>query len=146
MTDMETVREWLKTFPGYEALQALYIDYTQPAPGTAGLCPQGLTVLSRTRDILGNLTVENRYTFGLYCVFGKAPGDDAAALENEAWMEALQAWVQEQSALGLAPTFGDRPEGEHITAGGGRLYAADQEGVAIYQMVLTADFTRIYEA
>lgn len=144
MTDLEKLREWIKTFPGYEKLQALYIDYTQPAPSSGGLCPQGLTVLSGARDILGNLTVENRYTFGLYCVFEKAPGDDEAAAANGEWLLSFQSWVQEQSALGLAPAFGEEPARERLQASGGRLFAADQEGTAIYQVILTADFVKRY--
>lgn len=144
MNDIEKLRTFLSGYPGMERLRAFYIDYTAPTPETGGLRPQGLTEVSRRADILGGVTVEDRYTFGLYYVLEKAPGDEAGAAANAAFLLDLQAWVREQSALGLAPAFGDIPGREVITAGDGVLYAGSEEGVATYRAKLTVTFYKYY--
>jgi hypothetical protein len=58
---------------------------------------------------------------------------------------AFQEWVQEQSVLGLAPTFGDDPRMERITAQNGAIYSADAEGAAVYAIQISVSFTRRYE-
>lgn len=142
MSDLEKMRQWLRAFPGSDKLKTLEIDYTSPDPGSAGLCPGGLRELGRTRDILGNLTVENRYAFSLFCVFAKSPGEDSAAAANAEWLLALQNWLQSQCAQGLAPQFGDNQKVRLLE---GALYEATQEGLATYRVKLTVDFTRTYE-
>jgi lysophospholipid acyltransferase (LPLAT)-like uncharacterized protein len=57
----------------------------------------------------------------------------------------FQRWVNEQSILHLAPTFGDVPKTENIKAQNGAVAAADNEGVAIYIVQLSVNFTKIYE-
>ena len=57
----------------------------------------------------------------------------------------FQEWVQQQSALGLAPIFGDAPGKERITAQNGVLYEADEEGTATYMVQLSVLFQKNYE-
>ena len=54
----------------------------------------------------------------------------------------FQEWVQEQSVRGLAPIFGDDPQGEKITAQNGVLYSAEDEGLATYMVQLTVQFVK----
>lgn len=145
MTDLEKIRSWLDTFPGTERLRELKVDYYSQTPENGSIAPSGLVEISRTEDILGNVTVENQYNFGLYYVMEKAPEDDTGASANAEWIMLLQNWVQEQSIRHLAPTFGDEPEKETIKAQNGCILAADEEGTAVYMVQISVNFTKIYE-
>ncbi len=91
------------------------------------------------------MTVQNQYNFALYTVMAKSPDEDAGATFNASWLMGFQEWVQEQSILGLAPAFGDDPRKERITAQNGALYAAEDEGTAIYAIRISVTFERHYE-
>lgn len=145
MTDLEKLRSWIQTYPGQEALAGYRIDMLDQIPLQGSIAPSGLVEISRREDILGNLRVENQYNFGIYYVFQKDSQDDAGATENARWVMDFQNWVQKQSALHLTPTFGDEPRTERMTAQNGSIYAADEEGTAIYMVQLSASFTKIYE-
>ena len=145
MSDIERVRAWIETFPDHRKLDGFQVDYTDAIPNNGGIFPSGLVEISRTEDILGNVTVRNQYNFGLYYVFPKAPGDNEGAAINADWVMGFQKWVQEQSIRKLAPTFGDEPETERIQAQNGVLYAAEEEGTATYMVQLSVNFTKIYE-
>lgn len=145
MSDLEKIRNWVRSYPGAEKLRAFQIDFADAIPGMASIAPGGLVEISRTEDILGNTTVQNQYNFGLYYVLEKAPQDDIGATLNADWLMDFQNWVQEQSVHGLAPTFGDAPKQEKIQAQNGVLYAADEEGTATYMVQLSVNFTKRYE-
>lgn len=144
MTAIEKIRDFVKSYPGAEAIQGFHIDYTDQIPFNGGVFPSGLVEVSRARDILGNTAVTNQYNFGLYYVFEKSPGDDAGAAENADWVMDFQEWVQKQSISGKAPTFGDEPNRETITAQNGVLYSADEEGTAMYMVQLTVQFKKYF--
>ena len=122
MTALETVKEWIATYPGHDILSAFSVDYTDQIPANGGIFPSGLVEIRRTEDILGNVEVENQYNFGLYYVFEKSPGDDVGATINADWIMDFQEWVQEQSIRGTVPKFGDnrRPRTERRSVRGGR--------------------------
>lgn len=145
MSDLEKIRMWLSTYPGTDKLLDLWVDYYEPIPDSGNIAPAGLVEVSRNEDILGNVTVQNQYNFGLYYVLTKAVEDDVGATENAEWIMGLQQWVQEQSIRKLAPTFGDEPATERILAQNGALYATDEEGTATYIVQLTIQFTKKYE-
>lgn len=145
MTALEKVRAWLKTFSGFDILGDFQVDYTDQIPANGGVFPSGLVEVSRTEDIFGNVSVENQYNFGLYYVFTKAPGDDDGATINADWIMDFQEWVQEQSATGAAPVFGDVPRKERIAAQNGILYDATDEGLATYMVQLSVNFIKKYE-
>lgn len=145
MNDLEKIREWIAAYPGTDRLQSLKVDYYEADPDNGSIAPSGLVEISRTEDILGNVTVENQYNFGLYYTLAKSPGDDAGATENADWIMGLQTWVQEQSIRHLAPTFGDEPRKEAIKAQNGGIVAADEEGTAVYMVQLSINFTKHYE-
>lgn len=115
------------------------MDFTEQAPGNAGLFPKGLEEISRREDVLGNLQVTCRYRFALYRQTA-GQGDGTADAQ---WLLDFQNWVQQQSAAGLAPHFGDVPARERLQAQQGALQAASQTGT--YVVTLIADFMKVYE-
>lgn len=145
-TDLERLRAWLATYPGYDILHNMLVDYINEIPGAASLMPAGLTEISRTEDILGNVTVRNQYNFGLYLALEKSPGDDIASAYNAGWVLDFQRWVQAQSVAHAAPTFGNIDQrGETIKAQNGALLDTGKEGVAVYVVQLSAEFSTFYE-
>lgn len=144
MTDLEKIKSWLLTCPETERLQGFRVDYLTRDPETGSIRPSGLVELSRTEDILGNATVENQLNFGLYYVLSKSD-DEASVQDNAQWVLNLQQWVQKQSIQHFAPTFGDDPRKERMTAHSGALYAENEDGTATYLVQLTANYTKIYE-
>ncbi len=142
MTALEKITAFVRSYPGADILQKFRIDYTDQIPANAGVFPSGLVEIDRKTDICGGATVTNQYNFGLYCIFEKAPGDDAGAAVNAGWLMDFQEWVQEQSARGLAPVFGDVPRQEKITAQNGVLYSAEDEGLATYMVQIAVQFIK----
>lgn len=145
MSALSKMREFVAEFPGADVLRDFQVDFIDQIPANGGIAPSGLVELSRKRDILGNVTVRNQYNFGLYCVFEKTPGDDVGAMTNADWVMDFQEWVQAQSVLGKTPVFGDVPSEERVTAQNGVLYAANEEGTAIYTIQLSVEFTKKFE-
>lgn len=145
MTDLEKVRQWLGTYPGIIPMKGLKVDYFSPNPDNGSIDPSGLIEVSRTSDIMGNVTAENQYNFALYFVLLKSPGDDEGATDNATLLMDFQRWVQEQSIRKLVPAFGDDPDTETVKAQNGALYAADEEGTAIYMVQLSINFIKYYE-
>ena len=145
MTDLEKIRNWLLTCPETERLQSFRVDYLTRDPESGSIRLSGLTELSRTEDLLGNVKVENQISFGLYYVLNKSAEDDAGTQDNAQWVLSLQQWVQQQSIQHLAPIFGDEPQKERMTAQNGALYAENENGTATYLVQLTANYTKFYE-
>jgi len=139
MTDLEKLRQWLMTYPGWDG--TLQVDFMDPEPDNAGLFPEGLEETERREDILGNLQILCRYRFVLYRQMeGQQDGT-----RNAQWLLAFQNWVQQQSAAGLAPRFGDVPDQERIQARNGTLKKTDQVGTGTYTVTLIADFKKVHE-
>lgn len=144
MTALEQIRDWIATYPGFDILSTFRVDYTDQAPANGGIFPAGLVEVERREDILGNVEITNQYNFGLYYVLEKAPGDDVGACINADWVMDFQIWVQEQSARGLAPVFGDTGR-EMVRAQNGVLYEATEEGTATYMVQLSVQFKKKFE-
>ena len=146
MTALDKLRDWIKTFPGYDILADFQVDYTdQMTANSGGIFPSGLVEVGRSSDIMGTITVTNQYNFALYYTFLKSPGDDVGAAVNAGWVMEFQEWVQAQSITGKAPVFGDRPKNERIIAQNGTLYEFDAEGTALYAVQLSVQFVKIFE-
>lgn len=143
MTALETIKEWIATYPGHDILADFSVDYTDQVPANGGIFPAGLTEVSRTEDVAGNVLVENQYNFGLYYVFEKPPGEDEPAEVNADWVMDFQEWVQSQSIAGTVPQFGT--ETTAIKAQNGALYDADDEGTATYMVQLSVSFEKLFE-
>lgn len=138
------MRDFVASFPDFDILGTLNIDYTDRIPNSAGLFPSGQVEISRKKDIMGNATVENQLNFALYTVLEKSPNEDVGATANAEWLADFQSWVQEQSVTGNAPAFGDRPRNETIRAENGAIFAADSEGTAMYVVQISVRFIKEY--
>ena len=143
-TALQKMREYIATYPDYDVLSQLTIDYTDKVPNCAGLFPGGLVEVSRRTDLLGNCDVDNQYNFALYANFEKSPNEDEGATINEEWVTDFQLWIQQQSILGNAPQFGDDPRTETMTAQNGEIYAAYDEGTALYVIRISVTFHKRY--
>ncbi len=139
MTNLTKMRNWLQTFPLWDADWVLHIDHTDAEPGNSGLFPLGAEELSRREDVLGNVTVQCRYRFYLYRVTGQAD-----PLANAEFLLEFQQWVRQQSATGAAPRFGDDPKQERLRAEKGKLGEVSQTGTGTYIVTLTAEFIKQY--
>ena len=146
MTPLETMRAFVASYPDADILSTLAIDYTDQVPDMGGIFPQGLVEVSRVTDLLGNVTVTNQLNFALYTVLTKAPEDDAGATFNAEWVLDFQQWVQAQSVTHLAPTFGDEPWSESITAQNGEIYSTPTDGVAIYAIQMSVTYKKRWRA
>lgn len=142
---LQKMREFVESYPGADILSQLSIDFTDKVPNAGGLFPSGLVEVRRRAFIDGTREVDSQYNFALYTLFEKVPEDDATGTANAAWLMAFQEWVQEQSILGLAPSFGDDPRSERIRAGNGEMYSASDEGTALYVIRISVSFTKRYE-
>ena len=140
MTDLEKLKTWLATYPGWEEDKPFFVDDAAPKPGCVGLFPQGLEQVSLRRDITGGQKAACRYRFYLY----RASALEENQEENARWLLDFQNWVEAQSAGGLAPHFGDVPQEERLRAEGGSLRKTGKLGSGLYALTLTAEFTRIY--
>ena len=145
-TPLEKMRAFVASYPDADILGELAIDFTDAVPFCGGLFPSGVVEISRTRDVLGNVTCLNQYNFALYAVMEKAPGEDTGATYNAEWLMGFQSWVQEQSCTGSAPVFGDDPLRELITAQNGAIYSAEDEGTAVYAVQLSVTFVKRYRS
>lgn len=147
MSDLQKLKDWIGKSPYADILQNMRVDYTDSLPGEFGIFPAGLTEISRERYIDGDMVVNNQYNFAIYTVFEKAPGDDAGALINADWLMDFQRWVQQESIMHRAPTFGNVAQDEEtIRAQNGVLYDADNDGLAMYMVQLTATFQQYFES
>lgn len=137
MKDLEKLKAFLLTYSGWE--DTLFVDYTEATPGNAGLFPAGLEEISRQEDVLGNLQIACRYRFHLY---RRTPAQSDGTADAQ-WLLDFQSWIQQQSAAGLTPQFGDVPSRERLQAEKGALQTASQTGT--YTVTLIADFMKVYE-
>ena len=103
---LAALRDFLTAAPALQGIP-LRIQDAGPAPGTGGLWPQGVTVLTRKEDVLGGVTLRCRAEFVLRLCLPLAPGDDAGALANAGRLLTLEGWVAAQSAAHTLPVFGD---------------------------------------
>ncbi len=140
MTYMQTLQAWLQTFPLWEDTP-IHVEYLTGIPGEISLFPQGQEILSQREDVLGNRYLSCRCGFILYRV---AVGQQDQR-ENAQWLLAFQDWVRQQNGAGLAPKFGDVPRDSRIRAEKGQLSVRKKSGCTVHAVMLTADFTKLYE-
>lgn len=145
-SDLQRIIAWIGTYPGHNILKDFGVDFVDRVPDTGAIMPSGLMELARRENLLGDVTVHNRYNFAVYYVFPKAPHDSAGASFNADWVDDFQHWVQEQSVRRLAPVFGNTDtRSERITAQNGTLYSLPTEGTAMYLVQLAVEFKKLYE-
>lgn len=141
MTELMRMRQWLLTYPRWDAGGLLFIDYTDGVPGGSGLFPTGYQELGRRTDVLGNRRIDGALHFALYRIV-RTPEDQEA---NAQWLMEFQQWVRKESAEGRAPHFGDDPAREQLRAEQGRYLRRADAQSGIYAVEITAEFTKYYE-
>ena len=142
---LPALRDFLAGAPALSDL-TLQVEDAGPAPGTGGLWPRGVTVLTRRENLLGGVSLRCRAEFLLRLCLPLPPGDDARAVRNAGRLLALQSWVAAKSAAHALPAFGNGlPEGETLRAQDGRLETADAGGTARYTIRLLAEYTEVYK-
>lgn len=142
---LPALRDFLAGAPALSDL-TLRVEDAGPAPGTGGLWPRGVTVLTRRENLLGGVSLRCRAEFLLRLCLPLPPGDDARAVRNAGRLLALQSWVAAKSAAHALPAFGSGlPEGETLRAQDGRLETADAGGTARYTIRLLAEYTEVYK-
>ena len=137
MDALQKMAAFILSYPGWEAGVTLTFDSAENAPGALGLFPEGVEEISLRQDIMGNRESRQRMAFSLYGVADDVDG--GASL-----VARFQSWVHDQSAAGLAPTFGDAPQKEQLRAEKGSLSRRESTG-GLYCVKLTAEFTKHYE-
>ena len=142
---LPALRDFLAGAPALSDL-TLRVEDAGPAPGTGGLWPRGVTVLTRRENLLGGVSLRCRAEFLLRLCLPLPPGDDARAVRNAGRLLALQSWVAAKSAAHALPAFGNGlPEGETLRAQDGHLETADAGGTARYTIRLLAEYTEVYK-
>ena len=142
---LPALRDFLAGAPALSDL-TLRVEDAGPAPGTGGLWPRGVTVLTRRENLLGGVSLRCRAEFLLRLCLPLPPGDDARAVRNAGRLLALQSWVAAKSAAHALPAFASAlPEGETLRAQDGRLETADAGGTARYTIRLLAEYTEVYK-
>lgn len=121
MTD--TVLQWLRGYPGLETLQPETLGHK---PGSAGLFCRGLTLLSRSTDILGREFRRQRLEFLLQ--------RHSTGTDDPGWLLELTRWAHT-----TAPTLGQNTV---LSCGKGRLIRGDANSIRRYELQITFEFTQ----
>lgn len=127
MEPIKALEELLKTFPGWDTA-FLLIDSTAPQGINCGLFPQGMEVISCREDVTGKKQFRLRQKFILrrVCPRGR---------DSSGWLLALQSWLTGKALPALGQNCILRAEQGHLAK-------AHQSGSDVYQMVITADYTK----
>ena len=130
---LQTLLDWVRTCPALEGC-TWAVDELAPDGGAAGAYPQGVRVLARRTNVLGEVTDRCRLTLVLRLTLPFVPGDAALAAENAARLLDFQQWAARE--LGNADTGN-----EAVTAAAGQCEQLHDEGTARYRVTLTAEYT-----
>ena len=139
MHDLEKIRQFLLSFPGWDG--ELTVDYTDGRPGSCGLYFTGVEERFRQTDVQGNALVCNRYHF----VLRRIAVATAGQAQGAQWLMDLQNWIQQQSAAGNTPRLGCLPDREQMASHDAKLLKADTSGCAVYQLRLWVEFCTYQE-
>lgn len=135
MTNLQKMQQWLQTYPGFARLP-ISIDFTHATPVGLGLYSRGREQKAGKEDILGRKEFRCKFLFLLQMQqFGQAAGDAVAA---------FQSWVEQQSALGATPKFGDDPARETMTTRLAKVTDQHNAGTQVSAVELIAEFIKIY--
>lgn len=145
MSALEKIRSWIRTYPQIGRIQDLRVDYYSKTPDESSIAPSGIVEISRKEDVLGNIIVQNQYNFNIYFVLSKPIDDDHTSTDNADWLLDFQEWVQEQSIRKKVPVFGDDPKTETIKAQNGVNEYVTLDGVGMYTVLLSVNFTKTYK-
>ena len=135
MEDLEWIRSWLLTYPGWDE-SSLQVDFSEGKPESTGLFYNGTREISRQIDVQGNALVCRRHSFTLRRNVPDHTGSGAPAK----YLMDLHGWISRENTLGNAPALGCLPERNRIAAGEGGLVKVTAGGVAVYEMKLWVEF------
>lgn len=145
MTVIEGIRTWLAGCPLLDDFTGgQHIDWTDESAGNYGIMPTGCAETETVYDVCGGVTRYKQYNLSLYARNWTI--DDVVRLENTAFLDAFQTWVEEQQAAGLTPKFGDEPDEEEISARNGMLFQLSEDGqTGLYQIQLAVTYVKHYD-
>ena len=124
MDYLNALETMLKAYPGWGGL-TLQIDSTGPETVSCGLFPQGEEILSSWENVTGVKRMRLRQKFILRRICPRG------ATEN-AWIRGLQAWLT-----------GKKPDKRcTFRAENGRLVKAHPTGCDVYELTITAEYTK----
>lgn len=142
MTEIQKMREWLLTYPGMPQDDKFQIDYYSNDPSNASLTPNGLIEVGRNEYNDGMLAVTNQLNFNLEIIMSKPPDHSEDSASNAEWLLNLQKWVQRQSVLRKAPTFGNIDQHDEVirAQNGSVLESVDEGGVFLYLVTISVQY------
>lgn len=129
MEQLETLRLWLQSWPGWEEM-VLRLDGLEQRPGCAGLYPQGLEQRQWQKDLQGNVLCRLRLHLRLRLCTEDPEGWAGKLLR-------LQQWIMTERP----PVLGCLPQQEQVAAQKGRLVKSAGPGLWLYELPLWADYT-----
>ena len=141
-TSIEKMRDFILTCPFIKDFtNGILIDWHNQ--NKFGLVPTGQTTISREEDITGAIIAHKQYNFSLYAQ--NFTIDDVIRVETIGFLDRFTEWIEEQSVNGTAPTFGDDPTAEEITAQNGMLFELYEDGQrGRYQLQISVTFDKHY--
>jgi hypothetical protein len=140
---IQKIKDFISSYPKIDRFGEAHIDWTDAEAGNYGIMPTGESVISRTEDIYDNVVIKKQYNVSLYAMHFTV--NDLIRLEASGWLEEFTEWIEEQSTMGLAPTLGDNPTEEYITAQNGMLFELSDDGITgRYQIQIQCFFEKHY--
>ena len=131
MEAIQEIKALLLRFPQWGD-HTLTVDEKAPDCGGCQLFPQGLQVLQRRENLLGEVSSRVRQSFILRRV--AYAGEEAAA-----WVLALQNWLFNQPVRDLEQAFGAKLR---LWAQEGRVTGLSQPGTGIYEVKIYAEYEK----
>ena len=132
MQDVERIRDWICQFPQWGTAKP-ELDQLGTEPDSAGLYYQGLQILQRQEDVMGNVRSLCRHSFVLRRIF-------LVRQEGAKWMEAFARWITEQSEAGATPCLAGDSEPFYGVAREAKVDWQKQPGTVIYTIRLEVEF------
>lgn len=127
MSKIQKIREFIAGCPFMDKFtNDVHIDWTSENIGDYGLIPTGESVIETQRDVLENKVIYKRYDVSLCAMHFTV--NDIIRIESNGFLEEFIQWIEQQSNTGSAPTFGDNPADEYMTAANGMLYQLSSDG------------------
>lgn len=127
------LKAYIQACPLFNEIGGYDIDWNENTPDSCGIFPESDTGVSEPY-INGNQ--ERQYTATVQ--ISRVTRTDAERLENNAFLERLQRWFDNQKVLP------EMPEGctpNYITADNGMLFELDENGSkGVYQLQISLDY------
>lgn len=137
------IREFILGYPNINGFSESEINWDDADSGY-GIIPVSENIVGHTEDITGDAILYKQYNVLLYSsVFTT---NDVVRLETTGWIEKFTEWIETQSVMGTAPTLGDNPDTEHITAQNGMSFELSDDGQSgRYQIQIQCFYEKHYK-